>query len=705
MGVRLLMAVHNHQPVGNFGWVIGGAFDRSYGPFLDVLKNHPSIKLSLHITGPLLDWIAENRPGYFDAICELHGKGQIELMGGAYYEPIISVIPEEDARGQIALMRERLAHFFGAEATGMWLAERIWEPSLPRILAAEGIRYTLLDDTHFRHAGLSGDALFGYYLTEYAGDVLAVFPIDRALRYTIPFREPEETIARLKEVADKHPGAAVVYGDDGEKFGEWPGTHEWVFEAGWLDRFFSLLTDNQNWISIETFGEYIKKNPPSGRVYLPTASYEEMLEWALMSDIGRGFKEFKRWLKEAGKEEEARSFVRGGFFNNFFVKYEEANNMHKRMIEVSRKVNSLPNSERQRALPFLYKAQCNCAYWHGLFGGLYLNHLRHAVYQNLSRAEKIADSKKKNPLKMFDINVDGEDEILVNTPGLVVYLSPHRGGSMFHLELREFSFALSNTLSRTREIYHDEFSAVPAETGDGKPQSIHDQKIVKEAGLFDLLIYDRVPRFSFLDRFFDAPPNEDDLMRNRYRAVSEPCRGRYSAGRPVVTGDSVRVVLFKEESIVGEGEKVSFGLEKVYTISLMRPEISVRFLVRHREGGEFIGYFSSELNLTLLAGNDPKRYLAVGEERLHLVSRGSRENVSSFSLVNEDDGFIVACDFSRAAHLFFYGVETASQSEGGLERTYQGSAIVPVFPVMITPGGEFSVEFHLNFKKIRGGDK
>src|SRR5260370_24127362 len=35
----------------------------------------------------------------------------------------------------------------------------------------------------------------------------------------------------------------------------------------------------------------------------------------------------------------------------------------------------------------LYRAQCNCPWWHGAFGGLYLPHLRNAAYQHLIAAD------------------------------------------------------------------------------------------------------------------------------------------------------------------------------------------------------------------------------------------------------------------------------------------------------------------------------
>jgi len=68
MSVDLMMCIHNHQPVGNFGWVFEEAFDRSYGPFLEVLEDYPDIRITLHNTGPLLDWMGEHRPGYLDAV-------------------------------------------------------------------------------------------------------------------------------------------------------------------------------------------------------------------------------------------------------------------------------------------------------------------------------------------------------------------------------------------------------------------------------------------------------------------------------------------------------------------------------------------------------------------------------------------------------------------------------------------------------------
>jgi len=103
MPLQLLFAVHNHQPDGNFGHVFQQAYDDCYRPLLDALAASPQLKAALHHTGPLLEWIERERPDYFEVMRQLVARGQVELLGGGFYEPMLAVLPERDARGQIAM--------------------------------------------------------------------------------------------------------------------------------------------------------------------------------------------------------------------------------------------------------------------------------------------------------------------------------------------------------------------------------------------------------------------------------------------------------------------------------------------------------------------------------------------------------------------------------------------------------------------------
>ncbi|HEV8615488.1 MAG TPA: 4-alpha-glucanotransferase, partial [Methylomirabilota bacterium] len=228
--------VHNHQPIGNFDSVMVEATERAYRPFLERVRARPEVRLTVHCTGSLLAWLREHAPATFDALGAVVAAGQVELLTGGFYEPILAILPDADKRGQIERLSEYLQTHFGVRPRGMWLAERVWEPHLPRALCEAGVEYVLVDDSHFALAGLDPDALGGYYLTEEQGYALAVFPISQRLRYLIPFAEPGKSLEYLEERHGRHASVTVV--DDGEKFGAWPGTFEHVYRDRWLDAFF-----------------------------------------------------------------------------------------------------------------------------------------------------------------------------------------------------------------------------------------------------------------------------------------------------------------------------------------------------------------------------------------------------------------------------------------------------------------------------------
>ena len=94
-------------------------------------------------------------PQYFDRLRGLVERGQIEIVGGGYYEPILIAIPLSDRQRQITRLADYVEKHFGARPKGAWLAERVWEPQLPSSLAPAGVKYTLVDDNHFLGAGFS----------------------------------------------------------------------------------------------------------------------------------------------------------------------------------------------------------------------------------------------------------------------------------------------------------------------------------------------------------------------------------------------------------------------------------------------------------------------------------------------------------------------------------------------------------------------
>ena len=708
--VTLLLGIHNHQPVGNFGHVFRLAYDRCYRPFLDILERHPRIRVTLHYTGPLLEWFEKEEPGFLDRLAKLVVANQVEMLGGGFYEPILSVIPDRDAVGQVTLLSHWLRERLGAAPQGLWLAERVWDGGLPKKLAPTGLRYTILDDSHFTHAGFDPELLTGYYLTEKEGHPLAIFPISKDLRYLIPFRLPEDLIAFLMRLGERGPGVAVTYADDGEKFGLWPRTYKWVFEEGYLERLFALLEQHAEWLRMQTFSEYLVAHPPTGRVYLPSASYDELMEWALPANAAKALGERRAELERSGRLPAFRPFLRGGFWDGFLVKYPEANHMHKRMLDVSERVARAFPSGAESAAPtrLIWRAQGNDAYWHGLFGGLYLNYLRHETYRNLLEAENHVDAiahgaREWIAVRVTDLDRDGHDEIVISTRTLGVCLAPACGGSLLELDYRPRAFNLSDVLTRREEAYHRKLAEASVHReSSGTPQSIHDQVSAKEEGLARALAYDRHRRLSFRDRFLPQGMSWEANDGIDGAELGSCVDGAYEVEASPAAQDGVLTVAMTcRGTVTLDARSIPVTVRKVYRVTESEAGIGVGYAIENHGDVPLVVRFGLEANLTLLAGDDPQRYYEwPGSGRVRLRERGHCLATDQFSLVDEWSRFRVTLRLDRRGDIWYMPIETVSQSEEGFERTYQGSALLASRPMTLQPGSADRLQVQLEISDL-----
>ncbi len=556
--------------------------------------------------------------------------------------------------------------------------------------------YTIVDDTHLYYAGLKENDIYGSYLTEKGGRTLGLLATPMVMRYMIPFRLVEDVIAYLKAQADMGRKLAV-YGDDGEKFGLWPGTYEWVIKKGWLEKFFNAIEENREWLQTTLPSDFMASNPPLGRVYLPQASYEEMTAWALPAEQTHALENIITALKKDGRWDEWRPFVRGGIWDNFLVKYDESNRMHKKMIFISGKI-----SDDARAMGYLWRAQCNCGYWHGVFGGLYLGHLRRAIHENLIKAQAslMASSGKKIVLFRDDIDKDGYNEILVWNNKIGLGISPKRGGGIFELCHFQTALNLSDVLSRRREAYHYELGnikqneVIKEKNRDGIP-SIHD--ITQSSGdLNKLIIYDRYDKISLLDHFLGEKAAIGGYSVNDYPEDGNFVQAEYLLEYDNVTQDSVLIRLSRKGR-VGAAEmlldkavhiKIDAGATIDYTFENPGPQpVSTRY--------------GCEFNLNLYSDQDSQRYYLCRESGVirNVCETGVEENLTGFELINKPDNIRLIFEFSRPVSAWFYPIMTVSKSEEGFEYTYQGTSLLFLFPMILEPNKKEHLQIKLKFDR------
>jgi len=634
--VGFVFGVHLHQPVGNFDHVFADHLRDVYRPLVERLAERRFFPFTLHISGPLLEWLEAHDAGYLDMIGRLAADGHVELLLAGFYEPVLASLVPADRVEQVAWMGEAIQRRFGVAATGLWLTERVWEPDLAAHLADAGVRYVVLDDRHFLVSGFERDQLHAPFWTESGGKRIALFPIDERLRYLIPFRPPAEIGAYLHDLRTAGRPLAVFV-DDGEKFGGWPGTKDWVYTRGWLAQFLDAIEAlvGAGEVRLTTPGAALDTVRSGGLAYLPTASYREMEAWALPPAAARRLAVLELDLGEARMAGPEGALVRGSHWRNFLVKYPEANRMHKKMLALSRLCRERGDPPAARRA--IGRAQCNDAYWHGVFGGLYLPHLRAAIWRNLALAEGELRRGEELVVERLDLDGDGAEELWIHSGAFSALVSPERGGAIEEYTMFEQGVNYADVLTRRRESYHEPAPgraghAEATATTDGTP-SIHElEQMVR---LQRLPPIDPTDRALFVDRVLSRDVPLDAYAGGAFESVA--CWSRTAFLVRVERSDhAVEVVLCPMPDLAPPGAGL---LEKRIRLD-QSGELSVRY---HWDPAAFPAeaFFCPEVSL-------------------------SRE---------------VELALEPAGDVWRFPVTTVSRSERGFEETVQGYSCTPRWPI------------------------
>ena len=272
----------------------------------------------------------------------------------------------------------------------------------------------------------------------------------------------------------------------------------------------------------------------------------------------------------------------------------------------------------------LWRGQANDAYWHGVFGGCYLPHLRRAVKTALLEAEaRLASGGAPLEVTVADVNGDGQDEIVVRTSDLSVTLNPARGGTLTEIGALGRRHDAADVLARRPETYHARLAS--GAEGQGATRSIGDTTPEKEPGLHRLLAYDRFRRASLLDGLFASGGDLD--------AVEPWAACRLSLGDAVFEHaverrrDGVEIVL----RLRGDHPELA-TVEKRVTVA--GATVSARYRLTAPAGSEPRRTMGRQWNLALSAGDAPGRYLT-RPDRPSLGSAGHAGDATDVALVDE----------------------------------------------------------------------
>jgi len=664
--VNYPFVIHFHQPVGQLERILERIYKHSYELWLRTFTRHPEIKFSLHFSGCLLEWLAKTHPEFIDGLKILARKGQIEFIGGGYYEPILPLIPDNDKLAQIQFLWSYIEKTFDVQPTGFWLAERVWEPSLPKVLAEAGVKYVLIDDYHVRAAGYSEEQTFYTYYTEEQGSRVVIFPINESLRYLMLWEPQERSIDYLSRARTLNGDRVVVYITDSEKYGEWS---ESTMAEEWLNKYLSMVKQT-SWIVPIHLSEYLKKHPPKGLVYIPCATYDKMMEWSR------------------------------GNFRGFLTKYREANNMHKKMLYVREKIENATVQGCSKELlaqarTEVLMAQCNDAYWHGLFGGIYLPNLRQAVYNHLIKAEMLTQQAVEEKIgtqqsvKVFerDVDHDGQLELLLEGKGLNVYVKPDEGGNIFELDYKGIAVAhnFAGTLTRRREDYHAKWEQKPP-VDWYRRTLLRDHLLHPKLALTDFL--NMTPSFDLGD--FTLEKFDCKIIRNRNGAEVKLFRLGHewskSSGNPLVVTKTITIPLnsallnvrYEVKNVGKESVSLRFAPE-----STLIPPVAFEYSPTQEELSDF-----------------PCTILGRKTLEASIMTEMVVEDAQSCRIANRGENVFVHIAWNPATELWLAPLKALAQTEKAPTIIYEGTIVMPIFNLELPPDTTTNLE--MEFQILEG---
>ena len=640
--LELVLLVHLHLPAGGSAADCERAWSNCFEPMLGAMHHTPGVRLGLVLSGELVPDLQDRHPEGLDWIRTLVARGQIELVGTAMYEPVLSSIPEADAVGQHETHATMLRKVFGGRTTGAWIPHGVWDPSLPRMYAQSAIRWVALPERHLERAGLKRGSISGIHHTEREGHPLAILPVDSRVEEVAAEVPVKRILAHLRGRAQRgHKLVALAL--RGERFGLHPGSSS-RRDQTWFATLLAAIAQSDSLATVLP-SQAVDLGGHVQSVYVPTTGVgNDSMPW-----------------------------------ESQLVRYDAADRLHKRVLRVSRLVGRLARRlDEQRpdrpdpatvlqARRYLYRAQASEPYWHEAHAGVYDPTVRALAWKDAIRAENTAleamSQADRAVVERVDVDCDGAAEVVMRTEELTLVVDPRRGGGAIELSDHRTHRNWLDTFQRIEEPYHAALTALSAEGEDpgatmdtqgGVPGRDADRAALKH--LASILGVDAEPRTAFTEQLL----SDAETIRT-VREGSATNRMMSMLDRPwtVQTADrskdgALRAVLSCDGHAQGASGPHAVRASKRYT--LRRDLMAFRYELENTDVGPLSTRLALSLDLAVGAGAGPS-WLEVDGERLPLESTKDCGEVELVRLV--DGSNVVEVRTLQPAHLWVFPIQTA----------------------------------------------
>lgn len=731
--LALVLALTQHRPLHADDATMQELFRSCTLPLLRALLNVEDVKLALHFTGPMLDWMERQQPRAMELLSGLVARGQVEMLGGPWGNAWLAGLPERDGTGQLRMHAEQVLRQLGVRPRGAVLPEGVWDPELPALLASAELRYTFLDD-RLLSPGAHPTGSEGYYLCDHTGHGVRVLPalglVSNLLANPVITPLGRNLAKRLKAGAE-----AVVLVESLDHIARELGAAQMT---GWVRGLFELLVSQAHWLRTDHPGSRLAKMPRLGRIYPASWVPPRVARWMLNPEEARRLTAYERAVADKPELRHGPPFPRSTSWRATLGRYDEANRLHKRLLLASNTVFRLRRAVEsglggprlvqtrlpvlQEAEKLLYAAQSNEVLWHGPDGGVYNAEARHRAWANLASAERLVGRTLEDDtgvrFQVGDHDADGNEEVVVRNPYISAMFDPEGGGALTELLLTDLPGNVLNTMSRREERMHaalDRFSTAPALVSENEEDAPTDPGVAvnaddedsltilppsqdTDAPLYAKLHVDRVARAAFLDHFFGSPVRLDAVAAGQHAEAGDFWGSDYKLEAAEIdpTG-CCAVQMTREGEVLDGGHKRLIRVLKRFVIPPIEAGLTARYEVINRYVEPVSGLFAVEMTFNVGALDLEGSVLQIGEGARHRLNVVAEEQgVRNLALLDRRHGAVVRLFSSAPARLWHYPVVCVSRQGEQFREAIQGVCVVLGWELKLWGLESFRVDLDLN---------
>lgn len=625
-------------------------YERSYKPFLRHVhgKNLP---ITMYYSGELLSWLLDKHDGIQMLFNDIYKSRKIEILGGGYYSPLFSLIPRKDRVSQIELMTTEIRKRFGKRTRGMWITEKVWEPSMPMTMNYSGMEFTFLDEEFFEDAGLFNGELYQPCMTEDQGKKVVIFPISNRLISQFFLISPEEMLEQIIECGSDKEERVITLLLNGEDLDFTDGKLQ-----ARLDLFFELINQNKKKIDVVLPGKLVREYGQMKKVYFGCVSPGDIGRWS-----GPVFRE-----RVSNDDAPAKGFTTlsnpvntQSFFRHFLAKYPESNLLYSRMIDIHMQISQVRGDKQRKktAELELYKSQNHSAFWHGGGSpGIYSAENRRLAYAALIEAEKVTRERSgfRASIVKDDFDMDGLDEIIYR--GLSLNAHIHcKGGTIFEIDYFRTPHNYLGTMARHKEWYHEDD------------------------------VTDLYTRSSFIDHFFRQDEKIENFRDMTYRENGDFISEVYDVEK--FNKERKEVTLFRNGSIITKKNKFFVQLRKKY--SFKRNTIIIEYELLNKSETGLTTTFGSEINLAFSSPIGPVINISTKVEEKEIKQKDEKftqKGINELQIHDKARKANIVLETDTPCDIWSFPINTKTGTGKVVEELYQANCFVPIWNLSLPPG-------------------